>query len=81
MKFLGKVFNNRVSKSVCTEIQKANIQAHDSLEDCIEGSMQRCETRSVELHKLVQTRFSELKGDMTREFDEVKSMIRTNGTR
>lgn len=62
---LSKIFRNGVSKDVCVEIQKTNIQAHEHLEDCIEGAVQLCSER-----------FQDLKEDMHRGFDEVKELIK-----
>ncbi|KKN38480.1 hypothetical protein LCGC14_0752840 [marine sediment metagenome] len=61
----GKIFNNRVSKDVCLEVQKTNDLVHGNLEDCIEGATRECTTR-----------YLELKNDMQREFDEVKQLLR-----
>ena len=62
---LSRVFKSGVSKEVCAEVQKANTQAHERLEDCLEGAETRCGER-----------FESLKGDMQREFDEVKKLLR-----
>lgn len=68
MKLLSKLFSKNdsgVSKETCTAIHKANDEAHENLEDCIEGA----EKRTTE-------RFNELKADMRLGFTEVKQLIK-----
>ncbi|HDZ62472.1 MAG TPA: hypothetical protein ENH40_04940 [Nitrospirae bacterium] len=67
-KLLTKLFGKNgmyVLKDTCMAIQKANDQAHDNLEDCIEGAERR-----------TQEKFEELKTDMRLGFTEVKQLIR-----
>ncbi len=68
-KLLAKLFikNGRayVSKDTCAAIHKANDEAHENLEDCIEGAEKR-----------TTARFNELKVDMHLGFTEVKQLIK-----
>ena len=65
IELLSRLFRNGVSKEVCVEVQKRDAQAHTYLEDCIEGATERCSEN-----------YLALKGDMQREFDEVKKLLR-----
>ncbi len=65
MDLIGKMFRDSVSKEVCTEIQKKNAMVTCNLDGCIEGAI-----------KTAASRFTELKADMQRGFDEVKDLIK-----